>query len=337
MLIPCSSLSGQVNKIDIRIKILSANQKNTILRQKIVDSIINESFDYAKANEIKLFLNLLKKEDFSENAKEKLIKYFNRNLSEYDKDNIKKNCIKHINNFRLEKYKQQAMLQNIPFEEYYQNELNKETNAAIHYAHKEALNNISSVYPRLLGWLNYKPAISVLKSVIKDSLNNKEYARNNKDNFILNCKLALARLGDKTIENELINKYKITNVDCSDANFSIILNNLFYINTRNSINQVIKYLSDKKVNQPYHPDADIGIKIPSYSNRNVILIYLSTVIVDYPIKFEYPEDSNDLLIIFPYMSIIYATMEYYTKQMNDLEKWLKTNINTYKINTERFF
>jgi hypothetical protein len=337
MIISCTYLYGQVNNVGIRIKILSENQQDTILRRKIVDSIITESFDYTKANEIKLFLNILKKEDFSENAKKRLVEYFDRSLTEYEKDNIKENCIKRIENLYLEEYKQQAVLQNIPFEEYYQNKLNKEISVAIQYAQKEALNNISSVYPRLLGWLNYKPAISVLKSVIEDSLTNKEYARNNKDDFILNCKLALARMGDMMLEDELINKYKSINIDYSDANFNIIFNNLFYINTRNSINQSIRYLSDKKINQIDHPDANLGIKIPSYSNRNVILIYLSTVIVDYPIKFEYPEDSGDLFISFPYMTIIYATMEYYIKQMDDLEKWLKANKNTYKVNTERFF
>jgi hypothetical protein len=163
-----------------------------------------------------------------------------------------------------------------------------------------------------------------------------EYAKDNKDELILNCKLALARMGDKNYEKEILSQYRNMEIDCSREDFSKPLNNLFYINTRNSIQKVIEFSKNNKIYQGLHPDAYKGIVMPPCSVKHTILLYLVVVIKNYPIRFEYHGEDENYFLQFP--SLIQAyTNAFYLKQFPELEKWLKQNSKTYQINTERFF
>jgi hypothetical protein len=191
---------------------------------------------------------------------------------------------------------------------------------------------ISPWYARFLGWLDYKPAIPVLEAVLQDSLLIDGYAANNKAEFTLSCKLALARMGNKKYENELLNEYKNMELDCSRHDFNNPLNDLFYINTINSINQVIAFSKNEKVYQGIHPEHYRGATLPPCTAKPGIYLYLSTIIKNYPLEylFGYKIDfySQDV--------VRWADEAFYKDQIPKLEKWIEEN-KTYIIDTERLF
>jgi hypothetical protein len=327
MLIIVSHVSGQYQD---RNTILQ-HSNDIALRQSVVDSIIKESFWAMNAGYIRWYSSFYRKEDFSEFAKKTLLNYFDRKLPDTEINKIKKDVKKRIDK-DIAQYKAEAAKKNIEFDDYYSKILYKEIKKSILIVSERAMAQISPLYARLLGWLNYKPAIPVLESILRDSLLINEYAKYNKEELALNCKLALARMGNKKYEKELMNFYQNINMDCNNEEYIVAITNLFYINTRTSINYVIN-LSETDIffRQPYM----YGLVIECFPKK-INLLYIATVINDYPIKFEYDDNKNvnDMIILSP---TLYQSYPFFENQYETLLQWLKTNINTYKINTERFF
>ncbi|MDR2126367.1 MAG: hypothetical protein LBP63_06025 [Prevotellaceae bacterium] len=300
------------------------------LRQSVIDSIVNESFWAIKANYIRWYSTLYRKEDFSEFAKKTLLNYFSRELPDVEINNITNEVKKRLDK-DIVKYKSEARRKSIEFDSYYNEIFNREIKKSIKIMSERARNQVSPLYARLLGWLNYKPSIPILESILQDSLIN-GYAKDNKGELMLNCKLALARMGNKKYENELLNFYQNINMDCNHEEYIVAITNLFYINTRTSINHVIK-LSEKDTTfiQPYM----YGL-VTECSPKKINLLYIATVINNYPIKFEYEDskDVNEMMILSP---ILYHSYPFFESQYKTLLQWLKANMETYGINTERFF
>jgi hypothetical protein len=313
------------------IGVILQQSKDITLRQSIVDSIVKESFWAMNANYMRWYSNLYHKEDFSEFAKRTLLNYFERRLSDIEIDKIKTEVKKRVDRDSVI-YKSEAVKKNIAFDDYYIEILNREINKDIKVMSEHAIKQVSPLYARLLGWLDYKPAIPVLESILQDSLMN-GYAKENNTELALSCKLALARMGLKKYENELINDYKKIELDCSQPDFYNPLKDLFYINTINSINQVIKFSENDRIYQGVHPDNDKGIVIPPCTAKSAILLYLSSVIENYPLEYMF----GDKVDFYFADVVLWADEEFYKKQMLTLEKWLKNNKNNYRINTERFF
>ncbi|MDR3227705.1 MAG: hypothetical protein LBT56_08565 [Prevotellaceae bacterium] len=302
-----------------------------VLRQAVVDSIINESFWDRDAEKIKSYVYLYHKEDFSEYSKQKLMQYFNRTLPKYEIEKIKIMCVKQLKRDSVQ-LEEKAKKQNVSFSEYYEQTLEKKIEKNVKIVSVRAMEYISPIYTRILGWLNYKPSIAVLESILTDSVKNKDYAKYNRDIFILNCKLALARMGNKKYETEILNQYKKMDMDCNNTEYINPINNLFYINTRSCINHVINLTNTNEIyTRPYM----YGL-IDECSPKKTNLIYFTTVILNYPIIFEY-EDINFMNEMIIQNATLFQSDSFFEKQYDTLLKWLNTNINTYNINTERLF
>jgi len=325
------SLSGYAQTNFGRRNILRFSDDVT-LRQQVVDSIINESFWENEARKISQYAAHFKKEDFSEAAKQKLLSYFDRSLNENEIDEIIKHYKRLMQNDE-ESHKARATQQNIPFEEYYERELNILVERGVSMVQNRARRNVSIYYPRLLGWLNYQPAIPIIETVLRDSLTNENYAGSNREIFELNCKLALARMGNKYYEERCLAIYKDVEINCCNVNFYMPLNDLFYINTRNSIAQIIQYSMSEKTFMCYAPDAWIAPS-PCFA-KDVIILYLFFGITNYPLQFDGRD--RELIMFWPEGIIALAIRSYYKEQIPKLEQWLKENAETYEINTERFY
>jgi hypothetical protein len=299
------------------------------IRQVVVDSIVNESFWSTDADYIKWYRDLYKKEDFSEYAKKTLQSYFNRELSNAEKDKIKNECKKRIDR-DIERHKLDAIKKEIPFENYHLKILNEETEKDIQIVSERAKYRISPIYARLLGWLNYTPSIPIIESVLKDSLILDDYAKYNKEELALNCKLALARMENKKYEEEILNEYKIMEFDCSHVNFCEPFNNLFYINTRNSINHVIEFSKNNKTYPRYYPQ----LTLPPCFTKPAILLYLSVVILDYPLNYMFDKKID----FYQFRNVVsWSEEEFYSEQIPKLEEWIKNNEQTYEIDHEKLF
>jgi hypothetical protein len=309
-------------------KNIMRNSNDTILRQIVVDSIVNEIFWDVSASYMASYSDCFRKTDFSDYAKEKLLSYFNRTLPNEECQEIIDECKMRMamdsNKIRVD-----AESKGVPFDSLFSQKLKKEIDRDIDIVSSRARSYVSPIYARLLGWLDYKPAIPILEAVLKDSIKNKGYAKEHKDEFVLNCKLALARMGNKKYENEILLFYNEIDLDCSNNDYLVPINNLFYINTRASINYVIKLTNtDKIYERPYM----YGF-INQCSPKKMNLLYLASVILNYPIIYEYDE-IKDLVIQHSYT---YEFEPFYEKQCDELLKWLNRNKNTYKINTEKLF
>ena len=152
----------------------------------------------------------------------------------------------------------------------------------------------------------------------------------------MNCKLALARMGNRKYEEEILKEYKKINLDCNQDDLYISVNNLFYINTRASINQVIQYSKENRSYKYEHPDAYKGIINPPCMVKSVILLYLSLVIDNYPLKYD---DEADKFLIYmnPRLIRTFNDIVFYKSQEKTMEEWLRQNMLNYQINTEKFF
>jgi len=319
-------LLGQEN-FNWRIEILQ-NNNDIHIRQAIVDSIVNESFWKNNADYMKWYVNVFSKEDFTEYSKERLLSYFNRALNNLEKDKIRNSCQLRLGN-DINRYKQEAEKEGLSFEDYFNKILNKEIEKDIYIMSKQAEKTISPLYARILGWLNYEKAVPILESVIKDSLSIDEYAKYNKKEFEMSCKLALARMGNKQYEIEILSSLKKEIPNCNDPEFLDFLLDLFYINTKKSINFVIQLTDDYKV---YEKPYMYGL-VNKCSLKDIILIYISKVITNYPIIFE-NENTKDVDKNFPQGS---SLDDFYRKQYDGLLKWLKNNKNDCHINNDQFF
>ena len=228
------------------------NKSNdSVLRVSVVDSIVNESFWDTRAGYMRWYREMFRKTDFSENAKKTLLSYFDRTLPKTAIDRAKQNAINNLN-FDIEKLRLEAEKKGLDYDSLYNVRLEKQINKNIGYISADARNRVSPLYARLLGWLDYKPAIPVLEAVLTDNLKNEGYATDNKVELALSCKLALARMGNKKYEKELIDYYKNMDMDCNNDIYKTSISNLLYINTRNSINLIIKLSdTDIKFSRPF--------------------------------------------------------------------------------------
>lgn len=322
----CVQLFGQEN-FNWRHENLQ-NNEHLYVRQAIVDSIINESFWSSNADYIKWYIDVLRKEDFTEYSKRKLLSYFDRALDDLEKDKIRNNCLLRLKDDTV-RCKQKVEKEGVSFDDCFRAIINGEVGKDIHIMSEQAKKTISPLYARILGWLNYKEAIPVLESVIKDSLSIDEYAKYNRKEFEVNCKLALARMGNEYYENEMLSFSEKEIPNCNDLEFLEFLSNIFYINTRKSIYYAVQLANDDKIYQkPYM----YGL-VNECSPKGIILIYISKVIENYPIIFE-DENTKDADIDFPQGSSLEI---FYKKQNNGLLKWLKENKNSYQINKDYFF
>jgi hypothetical protein len=306
--------------------------KDISLRQSVVDSIVSESFWAMNANYIRWYSTLYRKEDFSEFAKKTLLNYFNRELPDVEKNKIVTETKRRIDKDTA-KYKIEAEKKGIEFDNYYNETLHNEIKKRIQIMSKRARNQVSPIYARLLGWLDYKPSIPILESILRDSLLINDYSKDNKEELALNCKLALARMGNKKYENELLNYYNKIELDCSQSDFYNPLKDLFYLNTTNSIHQVMEFSKNDKIYQGVHPDSYKGIVIPPCTAKPAIILYLSAIIKNYPIEYMFDHKIDFYLTDV----VLWADEEFYKNQIPKLEEWLKKNKNNYVINTERFF
>jgi len=321
-------LLGQGNS-DYRSNALQRSN-DKVFRCAIVDSIVNESFWNTDASCMMWYREFYRKTDFSAYAKEKLLSYFNRNLDDYEKQKIMDETTKEFMR-NAEKIREEADIKNVPYDSLYSLKLNDLIKDNIRIKSLYARNRVSPIYARLLGWLDYKPAIPILEAVIKDSLITDKYAIDNKDELELNCKLALARMGNKFYEDGIINKYKVIEMDCSRSDFCKPLDDLFYINTRKSIDFVIELTKTGKTYKRFHPE--IG-ELPPCSSKSSILLYLSAVIIDYPIEGMFGGKIDFYTFHNP---VAWADEDFYSEQIPKLEKWIIQNKDTYKINTEKLF
>ncbi|GHV38835.1 hypothetical protein FACS1894179_02830 [Bacteroidia bacterium] len=324
-------LLGQGNS-NYRSDILQQSS-DSILRCRIVDSIVNESFWSIDATYMIWYREFYKRTDFTDCTKEKLMSYFNRSLNDIEKQRIINESTKLLKK-DVDKIKEEARKNNVTYDSLYSLKLNNLIKNNIKMESLFAKNRVSPVYACLLGWLDYRPAIPVLEAVIKDSLaTNKGYAIENKEKLELYCKLALARMGNESYENEIIDKYRTIEMDCSRSglDFCRPLDNLFYINTRKSINFVIELTKVEKTYKRSHPE--IG-ELPPCSSKSAILLYLSTVIIDYPIKGMFGGKVDFYTFHNP---VAWADEEFYSEQIPKLEQWIISNKDAYRINTEKLF
>lgn len=191
-----------------------------------------------------------------------------------------------------------------------------------------ACKEVSPLYSRILGWLDYKPAIFIIQSVINDSLRIKAYASYNKVELERNCELSLARMGDKKYEKETLRQLKQQDFNCNEQSFLDLLSDLFYINTQASINQVVDIaIEEKIISQPYM----YGF-VNECSTREVTLMYIAKVIKNYPIKWQY--DERYIALQYPKL---FVHEPFYMEQYPELLKWLKNNPKKYLLDRESFF
>jgi len=330
LLLFCQLVDAQNQRWRVQTLALS---EDAVLRQAIVDSIVINSFwNTDELNRVLIFLN---KEDFSSDSKKMLLSYFNRDIRAVDIDRIKKEVDDRMKK-NLERYEREAIEKNVPFTQHYESVREDLIYRKLLVVSEQARSIVSPMYARILGWLDYEPAKAVIYSVLRDSLPMGEYAKNNKKEFELSCKLALARMGNKKYEKEIINEYSEIKIGCSRENLHIPIRNLFYINSRRSIDTVIQYSKKNIIIQRSHPDAHLGISTPPCRVTSVVLLSLSLVIEDYPLNFL---DEADKFVFYtsPELIAAYAEDDFYKSQEKKLKQWLKDNADTYQINTERFF
>ena len=294
------------------------------MRISVVDSIIDESFTYKQADCLKWYRGFYRKSDFSEKAKATLLSFFNRTLPEREIRKAHDDAVESLQ-YIEQRLKKRAQDEGLNYDSLYQVTLKTQEQKNLNYFSIQARHNVSPLYARLLGWLHYKPAIPVLQAVLRDSLKMKDYACENKKELAFNCKLALARMGNKRYEKELINHYRCVHLDCSSSDFCDNLDDLFYINTRQSINVAIDF---SKNNKKYSP------KLSHCSTKTSVLLYLSVVIKNYPLEymFNYKIDFHC-----SHSLAEWESQEFYAKQVPKLEKWLKKNSNSYEIDSEKLF
>jgi hypothetical protein len=318
---PCSSQQSKW-----RLSVLDGD--NTELRRAIVDSVINESFWYEKANYIPWWL--LKKEDFTDKSKEKLVSYFNRKMPNDDIENIRHECVKRLLKDSVQT-KIKSEKQNISFNLYIEKEAQKDIN----HLSISAKSEISPLYARLLGWLDYRPAVNIILSVLTDNIFNSQYAQDNQRELIYNCKLALARMGNKEFEEDLINNY-FDNIDmnCATSDFYKPFIDLFYINTIETINTALEISDTNTTYKVVFPDP--RLELPNCSPREIVKLYLSMVLVDYPLLNPLTNEKFDLYP-YPKNADIWLYDEDIINQMNNLNVWLQKNKNSYLINNDRFY
>jgi hypothetical protein len=308
---------------------------NIHIRQIIVDSLVNESFwDRDVDKSLKMYLFYLKKDDFSEKSKQKLMQYFNRKLTDEmkseviqeftnfidaDSINLKENALK--NNMTFEDYKKQFLIQNIPVK------LKGATN--------KIRREIPIVYSRILGWLDYKDAIPLLKSVLSDSIKNENYAIHERDEFVMNCKLALARMGNEEYENEIIELSK--SIKIKETGYRAYLDflfNLYYINSQKSISAAINMMKKEDIYTEYYPELSSEF---NYINKNIILTSLYYIIKNYPLQIANEYDMVEFNVCNKHIIFRCSYSDFYSKQFYKLEKWLENNKDNYELNTETFF
>jgi len=320
-------LSGQGNSYYRNSVLYRSN--DSVLRCAVVDSIVNESFWDTDAKRIPYYRSLYRKTDFSESSKETLLSYFNRSLNDFEIQKIIDDAKKTME-FDIEKIKKESEQKYISYDSLYMIKLNELVNRNTKIVSARAKSWVSPYYAYLLGWLDYKPAIPVLEAIIKDSLvTNKGYAVDNREKLETSCKLALARMGNKQYQKELLADYKKVEISCNNPRYTDFLQNLYYINNKECINYVIQLSEDDKIQtQPYM----YGL-VHECSPQGIILIYLSKVINDYPLKFEY-EETKEITMEYPQGL---SLDPFYKNQFVILSNWLKKNRETYKINTEKLF
>ena len=130
-----------------RTKTLSISN-DSALRKEIVDSIVYNLF--WNTDELYGVSIYLKKSDFSDNAKKMLLRYFERSLRETDKERIKIE-VEQIVERDIEKYKNEALTKDIPFELYYENVRKDLCQKYLSQTSIQTRNNVPPLYARILG------------------------------------------------------------------------------------------------------------------------------------------------------------------------------------------
>ena len=276
----------------------------------------------------------IRKEDFSEKAKATLLRHLtDRTLSDNGIEQIRSSTRESMlaNSTLLKNLQQRAERADIDFDVFFEQTLNERADGAIERTQRSAIEFVPAIIPLLLGWLEYEPAIPVLNAILTDKIPNTNYALHNRGIFARNVRLALARMGNKEIEQEFLQKFLNADVSGGRDQYLSLLKQMYYINSRTAINAVIESIKNELLFIEVMP-AIAGEVV--HSSRNWILLTLYYVILDYPLKFERPfhQEHLDSQPSRP----TFVNMAFYRAQYPFLEQWLKENRETFQIDRERF-
>lgn len=160
--------------------------------------------------------------------------------------------------------------------------------------------DISSKMILLVGWLYMYEAIPLLNSM----LNNKTYIY-----FENDIKMALARMGNKQYEKEILSKI-------DEDHFY----NAIYINTQESAEFFIKkYINSNKLTSLF---GDNNPRFMFPASWNYYNWYIQTWILNLPKKYKFDEN-------------FYSDVD--TIEFNNAKKWLNKNIGKFKLNPNMSF
>ena len=275
----------------------------------------------------------IRKEDFSETAKATLL----RHLADRTLPN---NMIEQIRNDEREfmresswwqnELQQRAERENADFDVIFEQALNEQVSKSIKTIQEREIEVVPAIIPLLLGWLEYAPATPVLNVILTDSIPNTNYALHRREIFTRNVRLALARMGDKEIEQEFLDAFSKTDISIGRHQYVNLLQQMYYINSRTAINVVIESLQ----RESFVVEIDEMFPDETFSSNDFILLTLYHVILNYPLEFEntfHQQRFNRQV-----ESAVFSFVTRYAEQFPFLKQWVQENRETLQIDRERF-
>ena len=276
----------------------------------------------------------IRKEDFSETAKATLLCHLaDRTLPDSMIEQIRNRAREFMQEnweWWQEYLQQRAEREDIDFDVLFEQILNERVSNSIKTVQEREIEVVPVIIPLLLGWLEYEPAIPVLNTILTDSIPNTNYALHHREIFTRNVRLALARMGDKEIEQEFLEAFSKADASISRRGYINLLQQMYYINSRTAIDAVIESLE----REFFIVETSDRFPDEVFSSNDFTLLTLYHVILDYPLEFEFPSQQRNFDRQLSWEYFIF--FDFYTEQFPFLKQWIQENRETLQINRERF-